>query len=69
MDYQSILKMWDKNKCYIVENDRIKPKKFIYTPFFRANSYGFNNADIRRLVASDVVARFLRFTYIIVCES
>lgn len=63
MDYQSILKMWDKNKCYIVENDRIKPKKYIYTPFFRANSYGFNNADIRRLVASDVVARFLRFTY------
>jgi leucyl-tRNA synthetase len=63
MDYQRILKLWEKNKSFIIENDRIKPKKYIYTPFFRANSYGFNNADIRRLVASDVMARFYRFTY------
>lgn len=63
MDYQNILKLWEKNKYFIVENDRIKPKKYVYTPFFRANSYGFNNVDIRRLVSSDVMARFYRFTY------
>ena len=63
MDYKSILKLWDKNKCYSIENNRIKPKKYIYTPFFRANSNGFNNADVRRLIASDALARFYRFTY------
>lgn len=63
MDYKNILKLWEKNKCFIVENDRIKPKKYIYTPFFRANSNGFNNADVRRLIACDVMARFYRFTY------
>lgn len=63
MDYNSILKLWDKNKCFVIENNRIKPKKYIYTPFFRANSNGFNNLDIRRLISSDVMARFYRHTY------
>ena len=63
MDYKSQIEAWKKENCFVVENDRNKEKRYIYTTFPKINTYGFSDCDVRRLIASDVDARFQRFTY------
>lgn len=63
MDYKSQIEAWKKENCFIVENNRIKEKRYIFTTFPKINTHGFSDCDVRRLVAADVEARFLRFTY------
>ena len=53
-------KKWQANKSFIIENDRLKTKSYIFVPFPRVNQYGFQNADVRKLVAADLLARYQR---------
>lgn len=53
-------KKWQQNKSFIIENDRLKSKSYVFAPFPKGNLYGFQNADIRGIVAGDVIARYQR---------
>lgn len=41
MDRDYWIKKWQNEKIFSVENDRLKPKSYIYTPFPKANLFGF----------------------------
>ncbi|MBQ3252946.1 MAG: hypothetical protein IJA65_00180, partial [Acholeplasmatales bacterium] len=53
-------KKWQQNKSFIIENDRLKSKSYVFAPFPKGNLYGFQNADIRGIIAGDVIARYQR---------
>lgn len=53
-------KKWQLNKSFIIENDGLKDKSYVFTPFPRTNQYGFQDGDIRRMIAIDILARYLR---------
>lgn len=57
MDRDYWIKKWKNDKLFVVENDRLKPKSYIYTPFPKANLFGFQNGDFRRLICCDIFAR------------
>lgn len=57
MDRDYWIKKWQNEKIFSVENDRLKPKSYIYTPFPKANLFGFQNGDFRKLICSDIYAR------------
>lgn len=61
MDRDYWIKKWKNDKIFVVENDRLKPKSYIYTPFPKANLFGFQNGDFRKLVCCDIFARSERF--------
>ena len=63
MNYKKQIEAWKKENSFIIDNDRNKEKVYIYTTFPKINTFGFANCDFRRLIASDVDARFQRFTY------
>lgn len=54
------IKKWKHDKLYALENDRLKKRSYVYTPFPKANLHGFQNGDVRGLVFTDVLARYQR---------
>ncbi len=60
MDNKYWIKKWQKDKTFYVENDRIKDKMLLYTPFPYTNLLGFQNAEILPILSTDVLARFNR---------
>ena len=60
MDKTYWYKRWQSDKCFVVENDRLKKKSYIYVPFPKTNIFGFQDADIRRLIAGDIIGRYQR---------
>ncbi|MBQ9124143.1 MAG: class I tRNA ligase family protein [Acholeplasmatales bacterium] len=60
MDKTYWYKRWQNDKCFVIENDRLKKKSYIYTPFPKTNIFGFQDGDVRRLIASDIIARYQR---------
>ena len=53
-------KKWQMDKSFIIENDVLKEKIYIFAPFVRTNQFGFQNADIRNIIAGDCLARYQR---------
>ena len=53
-------KKWLLNRGFIVENDMLKSKSYIYTTMPKANQFGYQNGNIRGIIASDIYARFDR---------
>ena len=51
---------WQQDKCFIVENDILKDKAYVYTSYPKMNQYGFQTFNIRRLILADAYARYLR---------
>ena len=49
-----------KEKCYSLDNDRFKKKSFVYAPFPEIDKHGFQDGEIRSIIYSDIIARFLR---------
>lgn len=60
MDEQYWIKKWQEDKDFVIENDRLKKRVYLYTPFPKTNLYGFQNGDIRGLIACDILARYHR---------
>ena len=60
MDYEYFINEWKKEKCFKIESDRIKEKYYIYTEFPKANQYGFQNINLKGIVAADIYSRFYR---------
>lgn len=54
------IKKWKNDKLYALENDRLKKRSYVYTPFPKANLYGFQNGDVRGLIFADIIARYQR---------
>ncbi|MGM9969252.1 MAG: class I tRNA ligase family protein [Anaeroplasma sp.] len=60
MGRSKIYDKWVNNKSFIIENDILKEKTYVFAPFPKTNQYGFQNADIRKLIAADVISRYQR---------
>ncbi len=60
MDREYWIKKWQQDKSFAIENDRLKKKSYIFTPFPKTNQYGFQNGDIRRYILCDALARYQR---------
>ncbi|MBE6137100.1 MAG: hypothetical protein E7176_01735 [Erysipelotrichaceae bacterium] len=60
MDRDYWIKKWQADKQFALENDRLKKKSYIYTPFPKGNLYGFQNGDARGLIYADTLARYQR---------
>lgn len=51
---------WQKSKNFRVENDRIKPKSYLFSSFPKTNLYGFQDASVRALLVGDFFSRYQR---------
>lgn len=53
-------KKWQEDKNFIIDNDHLKEKCYIFSSFPTANKYGFQTGNIRPLLYGDVLARYER---------
>lgn len=54
------IKRWKQDKVFVLDKDRLKEKCFIFSPFPKTNSYGFQKGNVRPILSADVLARFER---------
>lgn len=54
------IERWRKSKNFSVEKDRIKPKSYLFSSFPKTNLYGFQDGNIRSIIANDAFSRFNR---------
>ncbi|MDE7095556.1 MAG: class I tRNA ligase family protein, partial [Anaeroplasmataceae bacterium] len=54
------IKEWKTSKNFRVENDRIKPKSYLFSTFPKTNLYGFQDLNIRPLLVGDFFSRYQR---------
>ena len=54
------IREWQKSKNFRVENDRLKPKSYIFSSFPKTNLCGFQDANVRALLAGDFFSRYQR---------
>jgi Leucyl-tRNA synthetase len=59
-DNKYYIEAWQKSKNFRVENDRIKPKSYLFSSFPKTNLYGFQDGNIRTLLFGDFYSRYLR---------
>ena len=62
MERDKIYKKWIDNRCFIIENDRLKETLSVFSSFPRCDNYGFKNAKLREIILSDLYARYYRLT-------
>ena len=43
-------KKWQEDKNFIIDNDHLKEKSYIFSSFPTANKYGFQTGNIRPLL-------------------
>ncbi len=53
-------KKWIDNHSFIVENDRLKDKAYIFPSFPKCDSHGFIDGNVRPFIAADTYSRYLR---------
>ncbi len=53
-------KKWQEEKNFIIDNDHLKEKCFVFSSFPTANKYGFQTGNVRPLIYGDVIARYER---------
>ena len=51
---------WQEDKNFIIDNDKLKEKSYIFSSFPTANKYGFQTGKIRPLIYGDILARYER---------
>lgn len=51
---------WKKSKNFRVENDRLKPKSYLFSSFPKTNTYGFQTLLIRQVLTGDFISRYQR---------
>lgn len=60
MDYKYWINKWQNENIFNIDNDRNKPKSYVFSYFPKANQLGFQNGDYRNIVLADIIARFKR---------
>ena len=58
MEYEKWYLKWDLENTFLEDNNKLKKKKFIYTPFPKTNQYGFQNGEIKGVIFSDILSRY-----------
>ena len=53
-------KKWLDNRSFIIENDRLKDKAYIFPSFPKCDSHGFIDGNIRPYIVADLYSRYLR---------
>lgn len=53
-------KKWQEEKNFIIDNDHLKEKSFVFSSFPTANKIGFQSGKVRPLLIGDLVSRFER---------
>ena len=53
-------KKWVDNHSFIVENDRLKTKTYIYSFYPKCDEYGFIDGNVRPYILADFYSRYLR---------
>ncbi len=56
-DNQYWVSEWQKSKNFRVENDRIKPKSYLFSSFPKTNLFGFQDLHVRPLLVGDFFSR------------
>ena len=56
-DNQHWISEWKKSKNFRVENDRIKPKSYLFSSFPKTNLFGFQDLYVRPLLVGDFFSR------------
>ena len=51
---------WLDNRSFIVENDRLKDKSYVFSSFTRCDNYGFLDGNVRPYILADIYSRYLR---------
>ena len=51
---------WQEDKNFIIDNDKLKDRRFVFSSLPKCNNYGFQNGKIRPLIYGDIIARFNR---------
>ena len=51
---------WQKSKNFRVENDRIKPRSYLFSSFSKTNLYGFQDGNLRPVLVGDFFSRYQR---------
>ena len=51
---------WIDNRSFIVENDRLKDKSYIFPSFPKCDSHGFIDGNVRPYIIADLYSRYLR---------
>ncbi|MDE7384935.1 MAG: class I tRNA ligase family protein [Anaeroplasmataceae bacterium] len=54
------IKEWKTSKNFRVENDRIKPKSYLFSTFPKTNLFGFQDLNVRPLLVGDFFSRYQR---------
>ena len=60
MDYADLYNKWQNEKYFVIDGDRLKEKRYVFSSFPTSNLYGFQNGKIRGAVIGDVLARYHR---------
>ena len=60
MDFKELYEKWQNEKYFVIDGDRIKEKRFVFSSFPTSNLYGFQNGKIRSAIAGDILARYHR---------
>ncbi len=56
----NFVKDWKNKRIFKIENDRFKPKKYIYNSFVNTNCSGFNNKNIYPYLFTDIYSKYYR---------
>ena len=60
MDYNDLYNKWQKDKYFVIDGDKLKEKRYIFSSFPTSNMYGFQTGKIRGIILGDVLARYHR---------
>ena len=53
-------KKWQEEKNFIIDNDHLKEKSFVFSCLPTANKFGFQTGKIRPVLYGDILSRFER---------
>ena len=51
---------WLDNRSFIVENDRLKDKAYVFPSFPKCDAHGFIDGNVRPYIVADLYSRYLR---------
>ena len=60
MEYKDLYEKWQNDKYFVIDGDKLKENRYVFSSFPTSNIYGFQTGKIRSVVFGDVVARYHR---------
>ena len=60
MDYEDLYNKWQNDKYFVIDGDRLKERRYIFSSFPTGNKYGFQTGNIRPIIMGDILSRYHR---------